>query len=335
MGNIAFVASTLPVPLLKAKSGEWDICEIVMTGVSLQQSYEYFVKDKPHIKLSVVPKQHIAGWFFIIRKLLSVKLSNTKVYFFHECCWFNFDVVIDIIRAKGEFYPQVTLNSFRKVEGVPISSIYHRKLVHFLGMSRDFVEYEVPHDNNAGSYYVLSKVSYGNNILHHRIEDSISARRAFSTSLKKSTSNILIILASETVSDEALISTYRSLTDELTLRGFQIFTKNHPREEGKLPLPSHLLFNEIPNHIPIELVDQDFVAVIGCASTALVSFGSKAFSVIKFCGMTEDLVKRRIDHLGHLPGEIQINFPTSLSDLILSIENLRKNAKILLTNKMN
>jgi hypothetical protein len=328
MGNIAFVASTLPVPLLKAKSGEWDICEIVMTGTSLKQSYEYFVKDKPHIKLSIVPKQHVAGWLFIIRKLLSIRFSNNKVYFFHECCWFNFDVLIDLIRTKGEFYPQVTLNSFRKVEGVLISSIYHRKLLHFLGKSRDFVEYEVPHDNNAGSYYVLSKVRYGNNILHHKIEDSISVRRAFSTSLMKSTSNILIILASETVSDEALISTYQILTDELTRRGFQLFTKNHPREEARLRLPNYLLFNEIPNHIPIELVDIDFIAVVGCASTALVSFGSKAFSIIKFCGMTEDLRKRRIDHLSHLPGEVLINFPTSIDDMILSIENLRKNAKM-------
>jgi len=329
MGNIAFVASTLPIPLLKAKSQDWDICEIVLAGTSLQQSYEYFVKDTPQIKLSVVPKQHVASWFFIFRKLLAVKLSNYKIYFFHECCWFNFDVLIDFIKVKGEFYPQVTLTSFRKITDGPIRTVYHRKLLNFLGKSKDFLEYEIPHDNNAGSYYVLSKLHYTSNIACHTIDDSFSTRKASSRSIEKPTSNILIILARETVSDAALVSTFQALADKLTLCGFKIYTKNHPRPDSRLPLPNSLLFNEIPTHIPIELVDQSFLAVVGCASTGLVSFGSKAFSIIKFCGMSEDLVDRRIDHLSNLPGEVLINFPASIDELIQSIENLWENAKTL------
>ena len=53
MGNIAFVASTLPVPLLKKYMNKWEISEIIVTSKSLAHSYEFLLENKPNIKIII------------------------------------------------------------------------------------------------------------------------------------------------------------------------------------------------------------------------------------------------------------------------------------------
>ena len=321
MANLAFVASTLPVPLIKQNIKKWDISEIIVTSKSLSNSYEFLIKDYPHVKLSVCPKGY-KHWIFLFKKLTLIKLSKKNVFFFHECCWFVFDVIISILKVKGEFYPQVGLDSLKKNGTVSNNLSKERLLLGLLNMREQFIEYEIPLDNDEGVMHVLAKQNYTKEITCHSIDESLAYRvRKTPLSVTK-TKKILILIGREPSSDQVLSEVYRSIIEELFYKGYLIYIKNHPREEARLKLSLNVSVTEIDPYIPAELVNDEFLAVIGCASTGLISFGVNVFSIINFSGMSIMETEERKKHLTCLSTNILIRFPFSKSELFTSIDSL-------------
>lgn len=321
MGNIAFVASTLPISLIKAKAKDWEIDEIVIAGKNIERSFLYLNNVESKIKTSVVPTGSIKNFLFIFKKLLGVLLGKKKAYFFHECCWFNFDFLIDFIRVQADYYPQATLNSFIKTETDKIQSRYHRCLLNLLGKTNSFVQYKVIEDNNEGYYFVLAKRKYLSNVTVHDIRESAVIKK---NKIKRSENNksILLLLSRETVDSKSIAESYENVIDQLTRYGYKISIKNHPRQESRLDVSQKNIQKEYDPHIPFELIEDSFLCVIGCASTSLKNSGQESFSIIKFCGMTPENIELRVRHLLSLPGENTILFPESIDDMMIQINNL-------------
>jgi hypothetical protein len=326
MGNIAFVASTLPVPLLKKKIKEWEIHEIIIAGENIKDSYEYMIKEYPWIKLKIVPKGKLTNLAYLFIKLFSIRLKKNKIFFFHECCWFNFDLLIDYFNIEGFFYPQVTLNGFEKISPAFPQKNLQYFLLKLLIKSDEFSQYQVPYDDSVDFFYVLSKNKYNQNIKKFSIEQSYLLRKDDDFVDKKKTNDVLVLLAKETVSDEMIINIYEEIIEKLLLWGFNVYIKNHPRKDSRLEIKKNDKVNEIPAHIPFELLDRSFDFVIGCASTSLIHPGVNAYSIINFSGMDEIQVKKRISHLSALPNHEMIIFPKT-KEILLNLLNETYNHK--------
>jgi hypothetical protein len=323
MGNIAFVASTLPIPLLKNKLKNWEIEEIVLSGKSLEKSFSYLI-NKSTTKISTTPSGRFNNFLFIFFKLLCISFTKKKVYFFHECCWFNFDLILDFVNVQAEFFPQVSLKSFIKVETEEIHSRYQRYILKLFKISDKFVQFKIIEDNNEGHYYVLSKKVYNNNVKYHTIEESYKLRKSKLDNNNNNNKEILILAGRETVSDLIIANIYEEIIEKLSYLGYNVCVKNHPRVEARLNLNNKKIYKEFEAHIPFELIDDSFVCIIGCASTSLNNQLQPSISIIKFSGMQPDNIKLRIDHLLELPNSDNIIFPESMDDMISIINNLKK-----------
>ena len=114
--QIAFVASTLPLHWLSQNIRNNGIREIVVASGELHNSYKILCNNHKELVLSVVPKNKAAGILFVFNKVLFCKLTSSKIFFFHECCWVILDLVIKLLRPRGEYFPQVSMDSFELVD---------------------------------------------------------------------------------------------------------------------------------------------------------------------------------------------------------------------------
>ena len=319
MGNIAFVASTLPIPILKSNLKKWNIDQIIISGKNIEKPYT-FLKNKAEVKLSVTPQKSFSNIFFIFIRILNASLFKKKIYFFHECCWFNFDFLIDFFNVEAEFFPQVTLSSFIKMETNTIHSKYHKILLNVFNKTNNFIEYKVIEDNNEGYYYVLSKIQYKKNVIKHTIEESINYRKK-NTNIKNS-NKILILVGRETVEDLKIANIYESIIISLSNLGYKVCIKNHPRSEARLLLNVENAYQVYDPNIPFELIEEDFLCIIGCASTSLINEGQPSFSILNLIGMDEDNLNLRKSHLTEMSSKININFPKNIEQLVSEIKKL-------------
>ena len=92
----------------------------------------------------------------------------------------------------------------------------------------------------------------------------------------------------------------------------------------------HILKNIKLNYVeidplkPVELLENIFIAVIGCASTGLISFGPNVYSIINFSGMSIDTINERKKHLICLCPDLHVQFPFTKNELIELIELIKK-----------
>lgn len=80
MGNIAFVASTLPVPILKANLENWDIEEIILAGNNIEKSFKYLNKNKK-LKISILPTQKYLNFIYILLRFIQISFTKKKYIF--------------------------------------------------------------------------------------------------------------------------------------------------------------------------------------------------------------------------------------------------------------
>jgi hypothetical protein len=320
MGNIAFVASTLPIPILKANLNKWDIDEIVISGKNIEKPFT-FLKSRSEVKLSVTPKNRFSNLFFIFIKLFKSSLLKKKIYFFHECCWFNFDFLIDFFKVEAEYFPQVTLSSFIKMESNLIHSRYHKILLTLLKKTDNFIEYKVIEDNNEGYYYVLSKRQYKKNVIKHSIEESTNYRRK--TTNFNNSNKILLLVGRETVDDLKIAKVYELIIYTLNNLGYKVCIKNHPRSEARLSLNVENVYEVYDPNLPFELIEEDFLCIIGCASTSLINEGQPSFSILNLIGMEEDNLNLRKSHLTEMSSKLNIHFPINIEELVSQINKLK------------
>jgi hypothetical protein len=315
----AYVASTLPVAVLDKKIAEWGVSEVVLQGRTHLASYGYLQQRHPTVILKVLPASFVLGVIHLMGVLLWIKLSRRRLVFFHECCCPVFDVLVKVIKPVGDYYPQVTLNSFLRVESADVAATKLQKVILALGLEDWFQYYRGDLDNNEGYFFVQAAKSYPTSITIHEVTESraiLLAGRVGGMS-HGGEKKILLLCGRDVAEDLELKSIYSQVIELATSLGFTCYLKDHPAKHARLNL-EHKNACMIDPAMPLELLEDNFKLAIGVASTGLLHFSSRGISVIKLLTVsTESVRERRIAHLDRLSEGASIKLPENFSELRL------------------
>ena len=103
------MGSTLPVSILGKMSKKWNINKIYILSDKDLKSYLHLKNiSNLDIKIKLLNQGWLQFFSFLII-LLKVKLSNKRIFFFHECCCPSFDLLVGIIKPYGYYLPQVIM----------------------------------------------------------------------------------------------------------------------------------------------------------------------------------------------------------------------------------
>ena len=313
----AYVASTLPVAVLDKKIAEWGVAKIVLQGKTHLASYVYLQQRHPTVKLKVLPLSLVLGVIYLAGALLWIKLSRNRLVFFHECCNPIFDVLVKVIKPAGDYYPQVTLTSFLRVESADVRVTRLKKVIRVMGLEGWFQYYRGDLDNNEGHFYVQAVKAYPASITTHEVSESRSILAATRTrkTLDTGEKKVLLLCGRDVADDHELKSLYLQVIEIAISLGISCYLKDHPAINGRLNL-MHDSACIIDPALPLELIDDDFMLVIGVASTGLLHFSIRAVSIIKLLMHGEDDASiRRIAHMTSMPGGEAVQFPEDLQAL--------------------
>lgn len=322
MNGIAFVGSTLPIPILKNKLIDWNINKIILSDKKLYNAYNYLLESNVNFnfKILYVPSNKILSWFYLFFTILNCKINSKDVYFFHECCWLNFDILVLLFRIKSYYFPQVTLDSFIINKNIILKSLLQKFIFKIFNLKDKFNQYKVIDDNDKGFYFILSVNIYPSFVQSHPIIDSLKYRSSNNHQSNYS-NNILLLVGTETIANTIMQKLYMEIINDLYLLGFKLFLKNHPREDAQLFIPKSSKYISLNPQLPVELIEDQYFAVIGCASTSLYNFNNKVYSVLNFCGMDEFTKTLRKKHLLSLKlVNSNINFPNTKKELVCEIQ---------------
>ena len=237
---------------------------------------------------------------------MNSKLFNKKIYFFHECCWVVFDLLINLFNNKSHFFPQVTMKSFANETYDPKNKI--NIMIRLFKQKDNFKIYKYTKGNNNGFNIIHSCVKYNSNIIVNKIKTTHSLRYSNSKFIKIKQKKALLIIGTEPVHNTVLIKKFNYFVSILKKSGFQIDIKDHPNKAVRLNNKNDIKGNILNPFIPVELIKDDYGVVIGCASTGLLKFKKRSYSIIDMLDMNDKEKKMRKIHLLSLEGGKKINF---------------------------
>ena len=311
--NIAFIASTMPLFWLNKNINKHSIKIIYLqdsslfdaTKEALQTHTDLIIKNSRESKLVTLE---------IIIRLIQTKISNNRIFFFHECCWPKLDLLIKIINPKADFYMQVTMNGLLDATKEEIySKINNKKIVLFL-LSFFCFKKEICDNCNDQRFNLLPYVKkYPINIKTHSIKESVVLKET-NASIKNN--KIIFFISTELTTNDYLISFYTDLINKLYDHGFNCYIKDHPRKNARLnmKIPGHAV--ELKSELPMEFLDlENFAYAIGIVSTSLVLFSGISISVIKLIDNYDPIqIKTRINHIESLLPN-KVIYPNSFEEL--------------------
>jgi len=329
--NIAFVASTLPIQILDLMIEKWNITEVMVSNKNLLQSYKYLNLNNPKLKIVSLPSNTFLFILHLTLWLIKQKFKRRKIFFFHECCSIFFDILIGWFKLKGEYYPQVTLNSFMSIECSSIDSKNKiKKMLKILMLLDCFLPYLIDLDDNAGKSILWARVKYPKLINVHSLQASseIKQKNNFESSIQQDGQlRVLMIIGRDVVADNELGLIYTKIIDELRELGFLIYIKDHPNPSFRLNLDCSNLI-EIDPFLPAEMIKQEFHFVLGTASTGLAHFKDRSISILDMLRSSDSkILNRRKLHLSSLPNGNDIKFPSDIDQMMSIVKESLQNSR--------
>jgi hypothetical protein len=324
--SVAFVASTLPLHILDCMIEEWEITEILVSNEILISSYKYLNIKNPKLKIKSLPKGNIFQILKLALWLINLKIKRKKIFFFHECCCLFFDIFISWFKLNGEYYPQVTLDSFRPIDFSKIDSNNKtKKIIKILYLQNNFSPYIIDLDNNCGESIVWARVKYPKLIKSYCIEASNKIKKT--NKFKNIEKNdgfekVLLILGKDVAADFEVVLIFNKIIIELHKLKLKIYVKDHPNPQFRLNLNLNCFdLYYIDPFLPVEMIQKEFKFVFGVASTGLVHFNDRSISILDFfTSVDPEILKRRKEHLLALPNGNDIKFPTNINEIISIIK---------------
>jgi hypothetical protein len=319
----AFVASTLPARFLLDNLQSLNITRLICGSESLKSSY-HFLNDKfTELEILSVPSSHKKKIKFLLEE---VKKSKLSIVIFHECCWIDLDISILKVQPNVEFYPCVTLESWKKLGSQELrflklikkliieKNINVLKLIYLSYRYMDrFDIYEMPlDDQQKNKHYQLSlKESRVLSIKKSNISLNSRLSTKENTSIKNS-KNIILILATDVVENKLQLEKFYMVIKICQEAGFNILIKNHPNPIFRLNIKK--VGRIIPSHIPIEVFEEPYFIKIGLFSSGLAYQPKSSISIADLFSSSEELLDRR-KHLLAIPGGSQIKFIKNYKEL--------------------
>ena len=317
--SVAYVASTLPIEILKNNIKNWNLDELIIANDFHFKTYNYLLKNTK-TKITIVPKSFLKNFIFLFFKIVLIRFNKKKLFFFHECCCINFDLIINILNPKAIFYPQVTLNSFDEVNSNDISFTNKESLlIKFFIQYKNFKPWKIPKDNGKGHAIVWSCIKYNNNIVLKDLKDSYKLKNRKKT-IDFSSNKILILAAQDFCSEIKLKNIFKLIINKLVNQGFEVFIKDHPNPETRLNLDIELKTKVLNSELPIELLNDDYKHVIGFCSTSLLFFENRAISLIHLLDEDKMEIEKRKLHLLSLPKGEETFYPKTIEELFKTLK---------------
>ena len=311
----AFIASTLPISTLNQNIKNWGIKKIIVQNQFNEASYKYLQHRHPNLVLIILSDRFLLRFLHIFWILLCCKVYQRRIIFFHECCCPAFDILVKLLHPKGDYYPQVTLDSFDLLE--PTERVESKLWVVFkyFGISRWFNVYKGDADGGIGKFILFSCLNYPKSIHKHKILRSNNFIELQPDSSYESR-RVLFLCGKDVVSELELSHLIIRVIDVFVSEGWECYTKDHPAPSSRLNL-IHSSATTIDPAMPIELIPLNFSVVVAIASTGLINSSKRAVSIIKLLPNIDQFARdRRIKHLKALPDGKKIFFCTHFSDLI-------------------
>lgn len=308
--NIAIVCSTLPYVVLDLKIKEWGIKKLFVPE-HFKNSYKYLKKNLKDLEI-IEYKNNINSLAKIFVNIISLKISNNCLYFFHECSFVLLDIFILTINPNANFYPQVSLDSFKEINYKNFNAKLSKFIFWFPYFRKKFKFLEGKENPEIKIFFAACKY-YPINTKVHSLNESINMKKKYQKKIKKS-SKIILITSRDIIEDEILRLFYIKIADILIDKNFQIFQKDHPRDGSKLNLEYEKIINIDPN-IPIETIAHDFSSAISVCSTGILAFNKRAISTIYMHKIDKSEIEKRVLHLKRLDLENEISYPRTFNQL--------------------
>lgn len=315
--NIGVVSSTLPFQILSQKSKDWGLKELLVP----ENFYNSYLKLKTyHPELKILKySTSLKSLIILFLKLIKIKKTNNYVYFFHECGFLIFDLFIKLIKPKSHYFPQVTLNSFTEINYFEYRGKLSKLILWIPQLKKQFTFYKGL-ENNQIPIYLISNIKYPENVIVHKIEETLKFKKKISSNfIKKENRDVIFITSRDIVDDNYLREFYQKLAIKFIANNYKVFQKDHPRKESRLNLSSKYIEN-IDTDIVIESISNEFKYAVSICSTGLICFQNRAISTIYLHNINKpDLEKRKL-HLKTLDLENQIFYPRTYSELFNKIK---------------
>ncbi len=310
--GICIAASTLPIAFLSNQIEILNIKKILVTSDSLACSYDYINHQRSKkVLIEVLPQQKLFQIFIIFYYLLSLKIKGQRVIFFHECCLPIFDILIQLIRPNGDYFPQVTMSGYEQIYShmVPrdVKGIVLR-LIDFFGISKLFTYYRSPAISGIDPQYITSMNVYPAGIAKHSLSfsrDVVESNLTKRVALKNS---LLFIVAKHYVPDAVQIQIFNTIIQFAQTLGYSCSVKDHPNPANRLNLICPNVENLDPLY-PVELLPHNYTYAIGVGSTGLLYFPKNSLSLINLIpGLSAEDKKLSVDHLLSIVAASEIIF---------------------------
>jgi hypothetical protein len=323
----AYVASTLPIAILKNMIDQWNIKKIYLCNSRLIDSYKFIQLNHPEVQLRVLENGYLGAMQILYLQLRTI-FFRENIFFFHECCCTVFDILAIFLRPIGYYYPQVSMSGFEEItaseweQNISKTKTLGKLLpiiLILLGLKDKFTFYRGFGDGNT-IFYVCSLKKYHPNIEMKSLNESRQLAVASNSKFVKN-SKILFLAGRDSIDDRILYEKYQCLISMSQIKGYCCYVKDHPNESGRLNFYSEGV-EIIDPSIPVELLDNDYSLVVGVASTGLVPFRERAVSIIDWIGMTPKAHKFRKAHLLEIPGGEDIKFIKSLDEFASILDGM-------------
>lgn len=314
--NYYFVASTLPIKYINENHQNKKTL-IIIKNQNIYKSYEYLERFNKNIKIKLLNKYLFFRIIELTIFLFIFQIKNIKFYFFHECCWPEFDIIIKIFNPNSYHIPIVTMNGFKRLKKKNNVKFFDQRIKIFfykLFLESYFIIYFRKINLNYFLFYTIKKYPHKVEILKYKDKKKDS---------KISKRNILILVSREFCSNIEVINLYKKISEHFKLKGFKIYYKDHPNENSRLNY-NFSKFNKINPNKPYELINKNFDYLIGCGSTPLAYQGEKSICIIKLIkSYKKTNAKFRINHLKKIYNGKKIFFPSKMSVLFDKINNIK------------
>jgi hypothetical protein len=278
--SICIVASTLPAGFISACAGEFEVVKIVVTSSNLEISYNSLKTKNSNIEIVLAPSGVLAQSIYYFSMLLLARLRGFRIIIFHECCLTILDLLLMLIRPRGNYLPLSTMSEWEEVTFSQFKKTKMAYLINFLKLTNSFKYYRTPGVGGNETENVISIKRYPKSIIamnlpFARDKSSLAARNTHQYS-----KNVLFLTGKSFVPDAVQIKLYTELIDIAISMGYICSVKDHPNPVYRLNF-THEDACFFDPFTPAELLEDDFFIVVGVSSTALLSYGKRSVSLVK------------------------------------------------------